>query len=1219
MDRALRSIGCLSLGVLLAATGRAQGHSGPARAAHGGGEEAAPKRFAELVESLRHDPAALEELFRSGARTEAERRVAPTLNPNAPPPRVSGPTSVHESAAPTGGASVGATSGSPLTLLATRADYKSVDNLQQPWSNLNLTPYRPMAATSDNYHLYAVNVHGSTVRHFDFTPGSAGVSTWRVPFGPVSLAIWDNHPDQIERLLVVSRGTHALTYLDRATGDVLDLIELPFEPADLLVHPTNGHAYVSCSGARVVADVNLVAKTVTPIPIPALQPTWMSWGPANTLLVAPLISGNNSTTFAVSGVETIVVDLANLGAIVPGLTSNGLPDEDLFEVDVSVAPAVVRPVSRSAGTILFAQGLNPVSGNHWQLGVESLNRDPAMQTEPLLNGVFALNRLTLTTLPGAGLPPVATHTQVELDDSNPSTTAIDYNPALTIGLPTGLCFASSGFGLACGPTTDNVMVLAPGTTGPAEGALIFEWDLPNGSIPRSVMLDPATETIALVYCWGTNQVLAFGLAPFNPTPLVFDLGFDPAPPAVQSGRAIFYDASRSLNNHLTCGTCHIDGTSDQLAWNLSDKPRDTKGVLHTQTLMGIDRLAPFHWRGERPVLEDFNGAFTGLLGASAQLSPQEFDDFKAYVFSLRSPANIGAHEDRVLDDALAQPLPNGLIGSAVKGQDSYINKVSVGATATCMTCHSLPTGSNNDLIAEVPTDITSLGHMETTAFNELEDKDMPIVKVVATIPATGFSITFDRPLTGFGLVHDSTINSRFDFVNGFGLLTPQDRADVTEFLFQFDSGFGKAVHRATLADAAHPGGVARLSGYLVPQAQAGSCSIAVYGRFPILGAPTPLQWAYRPRTNDFRADLGSVAPVPAATFFAALTTAGATNLCVGLPPGNAEKAAIDYDSDELLNQDELALGTDPFNADTDGDGELDGIEVANGTDPNNPASVMVDSTFPTVISPQVEWVTAKNARITFATSEPCTAQLAYSTPAGGSQLVQTADLEKVHNILATELLPSSNNGVLPPVFHAYSGQLKVTDSSGNSTVVLVNFTSGEFLPVAVASPVSVLENLKFNTVTDLGGGALDVQGSVRVNQKLGGPPAVPLANYVVVANILVDGVISSFTQTTPQPTTYTFDGVAFTALPGPFLITGTTNATGDVSFQFGLTGLTTGQEVRFNVVAVYSTLHQTTAYNPAAPNFGDVSTNPGALNPNPQVNWSFGDTPSFERFEAVVY
>lgn len=50
------------------------------------------------------------------------------------------------------------------------------------------------------------------------------------------------------------------------------------------------------------------------------------------------------------------------------------------------------------------------------------------------------------------------------------------------------------------------------------------------------------------------------------------------------------------------------------------------------------------------------------------------------------------------------------------------------------------------------------------------------------------------------------------------------------------------------------------------------------------------------------------------------------------------KADEDFDGDELANVEEIRLGTNPLNPDTDRDGSLDGWEVAEGTDPLNPQS-----------------------------------------------------------------------------------------------------------------------------------------------------------------------------------------------------------------------------------------------------------------------------------------
>jgi hypothetical protein len=47
----------------------------------------------------------------------------------------------------------------------------------------------------------------------------------------------------------------------------------------------------------------------------------------------------------------------------------------------------------------------------------------------------------------------------------------------------------------------------------------------------------------------------------------------------------------------------------------------------------------------------------------------------------------------------------------------------------------------------------------------------------------------------------------------------------------------------------------------------------------------------------------------------------------------------DSDGDGLSDEEEIALGTDPFNPDTDGDGYPDGLEVALGSNPLDPKSI----------------------------------------------------------------------------------------------------------------------------------------------------------------------------------------------------------------------------------------------------------------------------------------
>ena len=70
--------------------------------------------------------------------------------------------------------------------------------------------------------------------------------------------------------------------------------------------------------------------------------------------------------------------------------------------------------------------------------------------------------------------------------------------------------------------------------------------------------------------------------------------------------------------------------------------------------------------------------------------------------------------------------------------------------------------------------------------------------------------------------------------------------------------------------------------------------------------------------------------------------AGDTDLCTNPPDhdgdGFPDYVDIDSDNDSLSDDDEVRLGTDPYNEDTDGDGFPDGVEQEYGSDPLDPDS-----------------------------------------------------------------------------------------------------------------------------------------------------------------------------------------------------------------------------------------------------------------------------------------
>src|SRR4029077_920071 len=64
-----------------------------------------------------------------------------------------------------------------------------------------------------------------------------------------------------------------------------------------------------------------------------------------------------------------------------------------------------------------------------------------------------------------------------------------------------------------------------------------------------------------------------------------------------------------------------------------------KGPMITQTLQDIIGHEPFHWRGDRDGLEQFNSTFTNLQGAASSLTTNEMKEFKDFLASIHFPPN----------------------------------------------------------------------------------------------------------------------------------------------------------------------------------------------------------------------------------------------------------------------------------------------------------------------------------------------------------------------------------------------------------------------------------------------------------------------------------------------------------------------------------------------------------------------------------------------------
>jgi DNA-binding beta-propeller fold protein YncE/mono/diheme cytochrome c family protein len=127
----------------------------------------------------------------------------------------------------------------------------------------------------------------------------------------------------------------------------------------------------------------------------------------------------------------------------------------------------------------------------------------------------------------------------------------------------------------------------------------------------------------------------------------------PAPDAARRGEVLFNSARMTFQNQFTCASCHPDGASDGLNWDL---PRDGIGnFLNTRSLLGVKDTAPYGWHGTSPTLAD---RVTGTLRTLQQHAPtdQEVSDLVAYLKTLAPPRPLpqkaSAHEATVRGKAI---------------------------------------------------------------------------------------------------------------------------------------------------------------------------------------------------------------------------------------------------------------------------------------------------------------------------------------------------------------------------------------------------------------------------------------------------------------------------------------------------------------------------------------------------------------------------------------
>lgn len=318
------------------------------------------------------------------------------------------------------------------------------------------------------------------------------------------------------------------------------------------------------------------------------------------------------------------------------------------------------------------------------------------------------------------------------------------------------------------------------------------------------------------------------------------LNADPTPDHIVLGREFLYSADLSGSGFVSCASCHVDGRTDSLLWNLGepggfstdfvsdfiDSPsglsmgnlltllangyESDKGPLVTQTFQGLLNFdveplsqesvtnAPYHWRGDREDFLVFNEGFANLMGLG-DLTPEEptpkgipvadMELFEDFVNSINYPPNPKQPETRVYSGALGS-ADDTLSGSgAQQGMKAFhirklVNSDSLNSRS-CVHCHSLPFGSNTKTTDSYP--FSGNRHpLESAQLRGLFQREM-------FFEIDGFDTggTAKRR-NNYGLTHAGGRGS----INRFVALFPLDGHEVdpiSQYMHEFDFGAGPMI------------------------------------------------------------------------------------------------------------------------------------------------------------------------------------------------------------------------------------------------------------------------------------------------------------------------------------------------------------------------------------------------------------------------------------------
>ncbi|MCP3983273.1 MAG: hypothetical protein GY723_02735, partial [bacterium] len=373
------------------------------------------------------------------------------------------------------------------------------------------------------------------------------------------------------------------------------------EPVGIAFSLNSDKAYVALSSRNDVAVINTNTYGITgrlhitnqdprALTVRRLGP---NQGDPELLYVASFESGNQTQlslcNSIIPGSSLCTTDFATLGAILlaqgpnlPGVPHNivvdtDVPDRDVFVFNTATDALVSGGEVEHVGTLLYGIAVDS-AGNAFVTQTEARNADNGLTAPPpegaseelddLDNRIF-LNQIGTVSCTAGGC---GSSGLIELEPLPPSH-------------PTAGSQLATPYGIAVSDDDSTLVVTAAGssrvfTVSTTTGLVLDIADLGSGAsefqqIPRGLVLQSNSSTGApeTAYVLNTLENTVSVVDVSNPSAISvsgskISIGADPTPSAVRRGRIALNNANGSSTGTFSCGSCHPDGNTDQLLWNL---------------------------------------------------------------------------------------------------------------------------------------------------------------------------------------------------------------------------------------------------------------------------------------------------------------------------------------------------------------------------------------------------------------------------------------------------------------------------------------------------------------------------------------------------------------------------------------------------------------------------------------------------------------------------